>query len=814
MQNSLPTAKRKTNATEALVGLWTISMAAFVVAGLYFTREILIPIALAALLTFLLSPLVSRIERWVGRVAAVLVVAFLVFGFMGSAGWIFTRQLMDLAAKLPNYEQNIQHKLQALKLPNGGAFSKLSKTFNDLKKDLPGMKPPANESAVTETSGRPELASPESKPPMPVQIVSTTSDKPMEIAKAIIEPVVGPLGTMALIILLVICMLLQREDLRSRLIRLVGQGHISATTHAMDDAGARVSRYLFLQFVVNVCYGALVAACLYFVGIPNALLWGAFSAALRFIPYVGAWIAAAFPVILSLAISTNWTMPAQTIGLFVILELICANFVEPWLFGTHTGVSTIAIIVAAVFWTWLWGPVGLLLSTPLTVCVVVMGRHVPRMRFLSILLSDDEALTPSEECYHRLLAGNLNEMSTLVDAHMKEKSLADLYDNVMIGVVTAAESDYQTESLDEEGRATVEQSVREIVEDLSTRPAPAPAPTATADVATADQAPPPALAPAWRIYCLPARAERDELAGAMLAHLLHDQGFHAENGSAKLSAGELVTAVEKFDADAVCISVIAPSTVVHARYLATKLHRQFPALKIVVGLWAGAAEDGAEAAQRLKEAGANEVVTTLADAVAQLAKLAPLSEGEVISAPIPEDEEQRMEALRSLGLPGSHTGGAMDRVAKRVARIFDAPIAMVTVVDGEHQHFIGQTGLPEALADARKALRAESVCGHLVADNEVVVVEDLARDRRFAGNTFLKANGLRFYAGAPLRAPEGQPIGSLCIMDTKPRKMSERELRLLRLTAEDVMEEMTGGNRPDKARDGAETGVAAVGISG
>ena len=517
-------------------------------------------------------------------------------------------------------------------------------------------------------------------------------------------------------------MLLQREDLRSRLIRLVGQGHISATTHAMDDAGARVSRYLFLQFVVNVCYGVLVAAGLYFIGVPNAMLWGAFATALRFIPYVGAWVAAGFPIILSLAISTNWTMPAQTIGLFVILELICANAVEPWLFGTSTGVSTIAIIVAAVFWTWLWGPVGLLLSTPLTVCVVVMGRHVPRLRFLSILLSDDEALTPSEECYHRLLAGNLNEMSALVDSHVKANSITDLYDNVMLPVVTKTEVDYANESLDEDGRNTVEQSVRDIVEDLSTRPAPAS--KVPADITVADHTPPPAPAPAWRIYCLPARAERDELAGAMLAHLLREQGFQSENASAKLVAGELVKLVEDFDADAVCISVIAPSTVVHARYLVTKLHRQFPALKIIVGLW-GATEDITEAARRLRESGSDEVVTTLADAVVQLAKLAPLTGGEVVTAPIPENEEERMEALRALNLDGSHKDAGMDRVTKRVARIFDVPIALVSLVDEEHQNFYGQTGLSESLAASRQSSRAESVCGHVVASNEVLVVEDL-----------------------------------------------------------------------------------------
>jgi predicted PurR-regulated permease PerM/methylmalonyl-CoA mutase cobalamin-binding subunit len=789
MQNSLAAPKRKITATEALAGLWTISLAAFVVATLYFTRDILIPLALAALLTFLLSPLVARIERWVGRVAAVLVVVLMIFGFTGMAGWVFTRQLVDLARKLPDYKANMAQKLQALKVPSGGAFSRLSDTFEDLKKQLPG----ANAPAIGGTSGRPTLdTSKNAEHPTPVQIVNSGNAGPVQLVEAIVAPLMGPLGTTALVAVLAVCMLLQREDLRSRLIRLVGQGHISATTTAMDDAGARVSRYLLMQLVVNVTYGLPIGIGLYFIGVPNAPLWGVFAATLRFIPYVGAWIASAFPIILSLAVSTSWTMPILTIGLFITLELIISNVLEPWLYGASTGVSTIALIVAAVFWTWLWGPIGLVLATPLTVCLVVMGRHVPRLQFLSIVLSDDEALTPSEECYHRLLAGGLNETSEFLDSYVKANSLTALYDNVLIPVVTSAELDTQNEALDDERRVVIEQSVRDIVEDLGSRPAPAS--KVTADVAVAEHTPPPAPMPAWRIHCLPARADRDELAGAMLAHLLREQGFHAENAPAKLVAGELVKAVEQTDADAVCISVVAPSTVIHARYLTTKLRTQFPALKIVVGLW-GATEAISEAAKRLRESGANEIVTTLADAVVQLAKLAPTTEWETKSAPIPEDDEQRLAALSALHLLQSPTDPSLDRVTRRIARIFDVPIALITLVDADRQYFKGQTGLREDLAAARESPRATSVCGHVVASNEVLVVEDLARDRRFAGNPFLKAHGLRFYAGVPLRAPNGQPIGSLCILDTKPRSVTDRELRLLHLTAEEVMEEIANRSR-------------------
>ena len=236
----------------------------------------------------------------------------------------------------------------------------------------------------------------------------------------------------------------------------------------MDDAGARVFRYLFMQLVVNVSYGIPVAIGLYFIGVPNAVLWGACAAVLRFIPYLGPWIAAAIPVALSLAVSPSWTMPLLTIGLFVVLELLSNNVMEPWLYGSSTGVTPIALIVAAVFWTWLWGPVGLILSTPLTVCLVVMGRHVPRLSFLSVLLSDEEALTPAEDCYHRLLTVGEQDELEFVEAYLQGNSLAALYDSVFIPVIIATETDHRLELLDDEQRVLVEQTLRDIIEDLGT----------------------------------------------------------------------------------------------------------------------------------------------------------------------------------------------------------------------------------------------------------------------------------------------------------------------------------------------------------
>lgn len=611
----MPKLRSSTAADNALVGIWTVSLTAFIIATLYLARDILMPLALAALLAFLLAPLVTRLQRWLGRVGAVLLVVTLIFAATGAAGWVLTRQLVDLATKLPDYKENIQTKLRSIRVPTGGWFTKFSETVEELKKDLPGAEVPD----ITPVPGKPGAAvrtAPGIKPAVPVPRIETSTATPIQLVQVIIAPLLGPLGTAALVLLLVIFMLLKREDLRSRLIRLIGQGRISATTRAMDDAGARVARYLLMQLVINVTYGIPVAIGLYFIGVPNAVLWGACAIVLRFIPYVGPWIAAVIPIALSLAVSPGWIVPLLAVGLFVVLELLSNNVMEPWLYGASTGVSPIALILAAVCWTWLWGPVGLVLATPMTVCLVVMGRHIPRLSFLSVVLSDEEALTPAEECYYRLLTTGEQDEMEVVEGYLKANSLTALYDSVLIPVIIAVESDHRRDLLEDGQRALVEEGVCDIVEVLGAR---APEPLGVdADKTLAAQT----RAPVRRIYCLPARANRDELAGAMLTQLLQQQAFEAQSAPARSSVGELIDLVEKAGVDAVCISVVTPSTVLHARYLCLKLRALLPKQRIVVGLW-GATENVADAARRLRDSGADEVVTTLADAVLELGKVTP-----------------------------------------------------------------------------------------------------------------------------------------------------------------------------------------------
>jgi len=578
---------KRSSSAESLATISNVVLGGFIILTLYFGRGLLVPLALATLLTFMLAPLATRLQRWIGRIGAVLLVVVMMLAATGGVGWVLTRQAIDLADQLPGYKENIQSKLRSIQFPSEGPLSRLSVTIEDLKKDLPGA-PDDEDAPGTQSNNR------SGQKVMPVEIVSG-KDQRVEFMQVVLAPVLGPLGTAALVLILLIFMLLERVELRNRIIRLIGQGRMSATARAMDDAGARVSKYLLMQLVVNVTYGIALATGLYFIGVPNAFLWGALAAVLRFIPYVGPWIAASFPILLSIASAPGWLMPLQALALILVLELISNNVMEPWLYGSSTGVTPIALIVAALMWTWLWGPVGLVLATPLTVCLVVMGRHIPKLAFLSIILSDDEALTPAEDCYQRLLrAGEQDEME-LVDNYLKTNPTSALFDSVLIPVVTAAGMDHRLGYLDAAHLDSVERAMGDILDTISP------------DAQTGNDI-------ACEVCCVPAKACRDQLAGDMLVRLLWQEEIPAQNAAAKMSSAELVDWVRKAKSKVVCISVVAPSTLIHARYLCAKFRVISPDLKIIVGLW-GRPGLTSENLVALRESGADNIVSSLAEAV-------------------------------------------------------------------------------------------------------------------------------------------------------------------------------------------------------
>ena len=469
-------APTKQNTSSALVAMAAVVITTFVITALYVGREILVPLALAALLTFLLTPIVSRLERYLGRIAAVLIAVAVLCSVAFGIGWVLTHEMLDLATRLPGYKENIQKKLRSLHIPTDGRFAEFNKAVAELQEDIPGNTPAATPSkpATPASSSTPSVplgtTPPPATTPLAVTIVDVKHANPLEQFGRVIAPLLGPLGTAALVLLLLICMLLQREDLRGRIIRLLGLGNISATTRGLDDAAARVARYLLMQLIVNATYGVAVGIGLYFIGVPSAFVWGVLATVLRFIPYVGPWIAAVFPVALSLAVSDSWTMPLLTVGLFVVLELLSNNVMEPWLYGASTGVSSIALIIAAVFWTWLWGAPGLVLATPLTVCLVVLGRHVPRLGVLSVLLSNEDALGPHEELYHRLLTPNADDAADFATAWVKANSLVEFYDRVCIPALADVERDCKSGELEDQQHAEILQELRDVVEDLGLQP--------------------------------------------------------------------------------------------------------------------------------------------------------------------------------------------------------------------------------------------------------------------------------------------------------------------------------------------------------
>ncbi len=430
------------------------------VAALYFGREIFIPLAVAILLTFALSPLVAALRRVrVPRPAAVVAVVIGAFAAIFMFGAVVASQLGTLAQNIPLYQYNLVSKVEVIKDANvgGGVFERLSKLLERLGREIQADEEP-------NTVGAPGSDNP-STPPLPVEVI-TPPPGPLQVLRSVVGPLIQPLATGGIIIVVVIFMLLRREDLRDRFIRLVGAGDLHRTTAALQDAGERVARYLLSQLAVNVAYALPIGIGLWVIGVPNAPLWGLMALILRFIPYIGPIIASIFPLALALAVDPGWTMVLWTAALFVVLELVSNNVVEPWVYGSRTGLSPLAIIVAAIFWTWLWGPMGLLLSTPLTVCLVVLGRHVPQFEFLDVLLGNEPVLDPHQQLYQRLLAGDPTEATDRAEAYLEENTILSFYETVAVPALALAEEDRSRGVLTDERRSRVAESAQTLVDNL------------------------------------------------------------------------------------------------------------------------------------------------------------------------------------------------------------------------------------------------------------------------------------------------------------------------------------------------------------
>ncbi len=604
-----------------------------IVAVLYFAREVLVPLALAVLFSFLLGPVVRKLERrglW--RVPAVLGVTTAFFGIFAAVGWITAHQVIDLAGKLPAYQDNIQRKLQDLQ-GQGGTLKTAAKVLANIEKksEAPAATPGSGEGVVPPLFPLRQAAEPE-KPPVPVRVVSPPATA-SEFLRNFLGTLLAPVGTAFIVIIFTIFMLIQREDLRDRLLHLTGPERLPITTRAVDEAGQRVSRYLLMQVTVNVTFGAGVALGLFFIGLPAPALWGILAAALRFVPYVGVWISAAGPLALATgAFASSWPV-AETFGLFVVLEMVTGNAVEPWLYGTSTGMSPVAVIVAAAFWTWLWGGVGLLLSTPLTVCIVVLGRYVPQLEFLHTLLGDEPVLPQDARLYQRLLAADQEESSRLVDEYLAGHPVAEFYDEVLIPTLNQAQTDAQQGSLGPDRLEWILQTTHILLDELRDRPAEELMPRAAADAAEREEktgepaasALPPVPLQAGdlplRVLILPVKTAADELAANMLSHLLTLGAVGSKVLSHKALVNEAVDALAECEADMVYLSLARPFAVLQARHLAKRLRTRYPQLKIGIGLW-DSKRPAAGSRRNLQTVHADWVVESLGEAISQVCPVA------------------------------------------------------------------------------------------------------------------------------------------------------------------------------------------------
>jgi predicted PurR-regulated permease PerM len=561
-----------------------------VIAVLYWAQGVLVPIALASLLAFLLAPAVTALQRWVGRVPSVLGVVALTAALFGLAGWGLFRQATSLADELPRYRTNIRQKIADVRwFGRGGTVEKLQDTMSDIKAEMAGPEAPG-------TPARPVVVAPEHL------------EDPWGLG-GWIGPLLEPLAPAGLVIVLVIFMLLERQELRNRVLGVFGSGTLAVTTRALDEAATRVSRYLFMQSLVNVLFGIGVAVGLIAIGVPYPLLWAMLAATLRFIPYVGPWVGAGTPLLVSLAALPGWQPALLVLALFVVLELFTNLVLEVYLYADAAGVSQVALLIAVAFWTWLWGAPGLLLATPLTVCLVVLGKHVPGLEPIATLMADVPALDAQFSCYQRLLARDYGEAASLVEEHCAAQPPETVYDELLVPALAYAERDRLEQRLTVEDERELVAATRELARD-----------TAVGVCAPARQPAGIDATPRERIAGVAVEADADELALEMLGMLLEATPVAIELAPTRLLSSELVTFLEQGRYRIVCIADLPPSRPSKARYLVRKLRAALPELTIVVGRWAPPALAD-ESSQSLLEAGASHVASTLLETRTELVRI-------------------------------------------------------------------------------------------------------------------------------------------------------------------------------------------------
>ena len=752
-----------------------------VVVVLYFAREVFVPLALAALIAFVLTPPAHRLERWgMKRTPAALLVIVLSLAAVAVLGWVLLGQIYSLAVEFPQYQQNVTDKIGSLHLDSAGKLSRTIEMLNGLNRRIKSgntattpvlsVIPPQRASSHAHAAS----VAIANKTTQPVSVrIEEPQESVLELAGSTITPLLHPLATTFIVVIFLVFMLIGREDLLDRGLKLAGSGRMHVTTTAIKDATDRVSRYLQTQLIVNLCYGAVAGVALRLIGVPHPLLWAILTCMLRFVPYVGIMMAAAGPLLLAGAASPHWSELMWTVITFGVLEVVVANFVEPMLYGASTGISAIAVMIAAVFWTFLWGLPGLLLSTPLTVCLIVIGRQVPRLHYLEVLLGERTGLPPSEHFYQRMLASNPKAARALIEATLKTRSRAEVYDTVLVPALTMIEEARHSDEMTTARAEEVLQSIEELVEELPGGAAP-------------DSA-----GPAKRVVCIPATDFADEIACQLAQQVLEDTA-PVQIIPADSSISNIQELMVRLKPEVMCVVGVPPRAVRHIRMRCRQLRARFPD-SVVVACVLTDEEDLSSLRSRIPTEDAQHVVTSLqlmrnylTSVLHPAAALEVTPETDSATETARELTENVQEVQQVDPFEGP-VEGMFNRLAMNLARSFDAPITLISAADGKRHFWEAQCGLPENALSADGSEWDGSICSTVVFTDSIFVVADIADDVQFAGDPFLKDHGIRFCAAAPLRDRDQRVIGSLCVLDTRPRQITDKQRETLISVAESVM---------------------------
>ena len=761
--------------TDALrLAAWLVSTAV-IIGGLYLGQDVLMPLAIAFLISFALNPMVRWLVRHgVPRALAVTLVMAAVFLLFAGLALLIASQLAVLSAELPTYQSTIRAKIDDLvmRMSGPGVLDGVFQTFDAVRQEI----------------GQAMASRPANPPPMPVEIVSDDISA-LGTAAAWLAPAIAPLATTGIVLVFVFLALLDRGDLRDRLLRMLG-GNLHQSTDAIEEAGRRISRYLLMQLVVNAGYAVPMTLGLWLIGVPGYVLWGTLAGLMRFVPYVGPILSAVFPLALAFAVDPGWNMLLLTGALILVLELASANIVEPILYGTSTGLSALSLIAAATFWTALWGPVGLILSTPLTVCLLVIGRYLPQLQFLDTLLGSTPALDVATRIYQRLIADDPEEAVEIATEAIEQSSVVEFHDRHGLAVLRQASSDFSGAARPEH-RLRVVSGMDVLLDELRA------------------EFPPPEAAGAPRVAMIGGKWEIDNVAGEMLAHALETAGIAVLQRQAGVLSRHYMDRLRLEGIEVACVSFVSPTPERSARAFCRRFRQRWPGVRIVLGLWnmapAGAGEG--DAADRAREWGADHVVTSIAEAVQRVGQIVAPEGADPRHQPgPPPDEPERIEALHRSGVLDGRARDELDSLAARAAEVFDVGLAVITAIDTAREVILGQSrdlpGEPTLPGSDTVALpRAEAISAPLLASGSRLVVPDTRRDPRLADHPVIARWNARFLAAVPIRDPQGHVLGALCLLDDAPHELGARDLELLDAIAADVTRVILGDEPASRRRD-------------